>query len=77
MAGRDIVPHRTRLTRTDLLLLFVIVVWGSGFTVIKYGVREMHALSFGALRLLIATIFLVLWVSLTERRRVIRREDWL
>ena len=67
----------TRFARTDLLLVLVVLIWGSGFTVIKYGVQELSALSFGALRMLIAAVFLLLLVSLTEWKPVVRREDWL
>jgi drug/metabolite transporter (DMT)-like permease len=72
------VPARSRLTRTDLLLLSVVLIWGSAFTVIKYASRELPALSFAALRLLIATGSVLLWGLLVEGRSalVLDRKDW-
>jgi drug/metabolite transporter (DMT)-like permease len=73
------VPARSRLTRTDLLVLSVVLIWGSAFAVIKYASRELPALSFAALRLLIATGSVLLWGLLVEGRSVlvIDRRDWV
>jgi drug/metabolite transporter (DMT)-like permease len=60
------VTARPRLTRTDLLVLCVVLIWGSAFTVIKCGSRELPALSFAALRLLIATGSVLPWALLLE-----------
>jgi drug/metabolite transporter (DMT)-like permease len=72
------VPASSRLTRTDLLVLSVVLIWGSAFAVIKYASRELPALSFAALRLLIATGSVLLWGLLVEGRSVlvIDRRDW-
>jgi drug/metabolite transporter (DMT)-like permease len=44
----------------DLLLLLMIIIWGSNFSVVKYALRDFPEIPFNALRLLIAsTIFLV------------------
>lgn len=43
----------------DFLLLLMIVIWGSNFSVVKYALRDFPEISFNALRLLIAsTVFL-------------------
>jgi drug/metabolite transporter (DMT)-like permease len=72
------VPPKPRLTRTDVLVLSVVFIWGSAFTVIKYASRELPPLSFAALRLLIATGSILLWGLLVEGRSalVIERRDW-
>jgi drug/metabolite transporter (DMT)-like permease len=39
----------------DLLLLLMIVIWGSNFSVVKYALRDFPEISFNALRLIIAS----------------------
>jgi drug/metabolite transporter (DMT)-like permease len=39
----------------DLLLLLMIVIWGSNFSVVKYALRDFPEVSFNALRLIIAS----------------------
>jgi drug/metabolite transporter (DMT)-like permease len=44
----------------DALLLLMIVIWGSNFSVVKYALRDFPEIPFNALRLLIASaVFLV------------------
>ncbi len=66
-----------RWGRTDLLVLASLVIWAIGFSVAKYGLREIGPLAFAALRFLASAVIIVVWVSITEGRPVIRREDWL
>jgi len=66
-----------RFSRTDLLVLCVVVIWGASFSVVKYALDEMGPLSFATVRFSIATVALVGWVWVSEGRPVIRREDWL
>ncbi len=66
-----------RWGRTDLLVLGSLVIWAVGFSVAKYGLREIAPLAFAALRFLASAVIIVVWVWTTEGRPVIRREDWL
>lgn len=66
-----------RLSRMDLLVLFVLVVWAAGFSVIKYGLREMGPLSFATIRFVAAGILMLGWAWVAEGKPVIRRGDWL
>ena len=68
---------RVRLSRTDLLVLFVLVVWAASFSVVKHGLREMGPLSFATIRFVVAAILLLGWAWVAEGKPVIRRGDWL
>ncbi len=68
---------RVHLTKTDLLVLCVVVIWAATFSVIKYGMREIDPLPFAAVRFLVSAALLLIWVWAAEGRPVIRREDWL
>jgi drug/metabolite transporter (DMT)-like permease len=66
-----------RLSRMDLLVLSVLVVWAAGFSVIKYGLREMGPLSFATIRFVAAGILMLGWAWVAEGKPLIRRADWL
>jgi drug/metabolite transporter (DMT)-like permease len=66
-----------RLSRTDLLVLCVVLIWGATFSVVKIGLREMGPLSFATIRFAVAAAMLLVWVWATEGKPVIRRGDWL
>jgi len=66
-----------RLTRTDLGVLCVVVIWAGAFSVIKYGLREIDPLAFAAIRFLASAVLMVIWVWAAEGRPVIKREDWI
>ncbi len=54
----------------DLLLLLMIVIWGSNFSVVKYALRDFPEISFNALRLLIASaIFLIAIATVRARAK--------
>lgn len=54
----------------DVLLLLMIVIWGSNFSVVKYALRDFPEISFNALRLIIASgIFLVAIATVRARAR--------
>jgi len=67
---------RIRLTRTDLLVLCVVVIWGAAFSVIKYGLREISPLAFTGVRFLGAAVILLIFAWMVDGKPVIRREDW-
>jgi drug/metabolite transporter (DMT)-like permease len=66
-----------RLSRTDLLVLCVVLIWGATFSMVKYALREMGPLSFATIRFAVAAAMLLVWVWATEGKPVIRKEDWL
>jgi drug/metabolite transporter (DMT)-like permease len=68
---------KIRLTRTDLLVLGGVVIWAAGFSIAKYGLREIRPLAFAAVRFLAAAVLIVVWVWTVEGRPAIKREDWL
>jgi len=68
---------RIRLSRTDLLVLCVVLIWAASFSVVKYALREMGPLSFATVRFGTASVMLLVWVWVSEGKPVIRREDWV
>ncbi|HUW94364.1 MAG TPA: DMT family transporter, partial [Anaerolineae bacterium] len=65
---------RIRLSRTDLLVLCVVLIWAASFSVVKYALREMGPLSFATVRFGTASVMLLVWVWVSEGKPVIRRE---
>lgn len=68
---------RIRLSRTDLLVLCVMLIWSASFSVVKYALREMGPLSFATVRFCTASVMLLAWVWVSEGKPVIKREDWV
>jgi len=66
-----------RLTKVDLLLLVVVLIWGSVFSVIKYSLQEIDPLAFATARFGGAALFLLITLWLLEGKPSIEREDWL
>lgn len=59
----------------DLLLLAMVVIWGSNFSVIKVALRDFPELPFNALRLLLSSAILVGLVWWDRRRRAAGGRD--
>jgi drug/metabolite transporter (DMT)-like permease len=58
----------------DLLLLLMVIIWGSNFSVIKFALREFPEATFNALRLVLASaVFLVAIAIVRARARAGRR----
>jgi len=68
---------RIRLSRTDVLVLCVMLIWAGSFSVVKYALREMGPLSFATVRFGTASVMLLAWVWVSEGKPVIRRGDWV
>jgi drug/metabolite transporter (DMT)-like permease len=68
---------RISLSRTDLLVLCVTLIWAASFSVVKYALRQMGPLSFATVRFGTASVMLLAWVWLSEGKPVISREDWV
>ena len=60
-----------------MLLLAVVVIWGSVFSVIKYTLQEIDPLAFATARFGGAALFLLITLWLLEGKPTIQREDWL
>lgn len=52
----------------DLLLLLMIVIWGSNFSAVKYALRDFPEVSFNALRLLLASAVFLVAMAIVRRR---------
>jgi drug/metabolite transporter (DMT)-like permease len=56
------------LSRVDLLLLLVTLIWGSNFTIIKSAFRELEPIAFNALRLALASTTFLTIMRIVQRR---------
>ena len=68
------------MTRLDFLLLLMIVIWGSNFSIVKVALRDFPEGPFNAMRLVTAmTVYLVVifGTSARERLRTLTRRDWI
>jgi drug/metabolite transporter (DMT)-like permease len=69
------------VTRLDLLLLLMILIWGTNFSVVKVALRDFPEIPFNAARLVVATaVFLgaIRWTRDGARPRpAVTRADWL
>jgi drug/metabolite transporter (DMT)-like permease len=61
--------------KIELLLLSVVVIWGINYTFGKYGVRELSAVDFTAIRMLVAGPIILLITFGVERSLSIKRND--
>jgi drug/metabolite transporter (DMT)-like permease len=52
----------------DVLLLLMILIWGSNFSVVKYALRDFPEISFNALRLLIASAVFLAAIAVVKAR---------
>lgn len=59
----------------ELLLLIVVVIWGTNYTIGKYGVMEITPVEFTAIRMIIAAPFLLFITMALERSIYINRGD--
>ena len=66
---------RPRFTSTDALLLLVVSIWGSNFSVVKASMEQIPPLGFNALRLIVACVVLVGAARLSGAR-VPARVEW-
>ena len=69
------------MTRLDFLLLLMILIWGTNFSVVKVALRDFPEIPFNATRLVVATaIFLgaIRWTRDDARPRApLTRTDWV
>jgi drug/metabolite transporter (DMT)-like permease len=68
------------LTRLDFALLFMILIWGSNFAIVKVALRDFPEGPFNAMRLVVATaVYLVAIFGTSVRTRLsaLTRRDWI
>jgi drug/metabolite transporter (DMT)-like permease len=68
------------VTTLDALLLLMILIWGSNFSIVKVALRDFPEGPFNAMRLVTATIVflaVIFGTSARERLRALSRRDWL
>ena len=69
------------MTRLDVLLLLMILIWGTNFSLVKVALRDFPEIPFNATRLFVATaVFLaaILWTRDESRPRPrLTRTDWV
>ena len=58
-------PVRLKFTPVDVLLLFLVIIWGTNFSVVKVVVAEIPPFGFNTLRLITASVVLLLAVRVT------------
>jgi len=69
-------PNGSRMGRTDLLILLVILLWAVNLSVIKIGLRELSPHAFNATRLTLAALaYLVVLVARPARFSLARKGD--
>jgi drug/metabolite transporter (DMT)-like permease len=66
-----------RFSRLDVLLLLMVLVWGTNFSAIKYALRDFPEISFNAMRLSLASIvFLIAIAAQWRRSRSLSLAEW-
>jgi drug/metabolite transporter (DMT)-like permease len=69
------------MSRLDLLLLLMILIWGSNFSIVKVALRDFPEIPFNAMRMVVGTtVFLsAIWLSRdrAKPRPPLTRTDWV
>lgn len=69
------------MTRLDLLLLLMIVIWGSNFSLVKVALRDFPEIPFNVTRLTVASAVFLAAIRWTrdpaQPRAAITRRDWI
>lgn len=58
----------TSFSRLDLLLLLMVLIWGSNFSAIKYALRDFPQVPFNAMRLVLAAVVFLIAIVVVRRR---------
>ena len=64
------------MTRLDLLLVLMVVIWGSNFTVVKIALRDFPELAFNAMRMVVGSMIFLGAMHLSRTRVALSRADW-
>jgi len=65
------------MTRLDLLLLLMVVIWGSNFTVVKVALVDFPELAFNAMRMVVGSAIFAGMIWLSRARVALSRADWI
>ena len=68
------------MTALDFLLLLMILIWGSNFSIVKVALVDFPEIAFNAMRLVVGTTVYMLVIMGTPARsqlRTLTRRDWL
>ncbi|MGH9338717.1 MAG: DMT family transporter [Acidobacteriota bacterium] len=65
-----------KFDKTDLYCLLMVLVWGANMPIAKDAMTEVSPLSFNAVRLILASLFLLLLTIGIEGRLLLRRQDF-
>ena len=68
------------MTRLDFLLLLMILIWGSNFSIVKVALRDFPEVPFNAMRLVTSTIVfmgVIFGTSARQRLKALTRRDWI
>ncbi len=63
------------MSQTDLSMLFVAVIWGINFAVVKQTLTEISPLAFASIRFVLASVFILLYLRVQKESLRFRRED--
>ncbi len=66
-----------RFTGVDLLLVLMVFIWGINYPAIKRALRDFYPLSFNLPRFILASLFILFLLKVTEKSISFRRRDWL
>lgn len=67
------------MTALDLLLLLMILIWGSNFSIVKVALRDFPEVPFNVMRMIVGTtVFLAVIAATPARARLktLTRQDW-
>jgi drug/metabolite transporter (DMT)-like permease len=66
---------KLRFSTIDIMLIWMSLVWGINFSVVKVALTDFSPLSFNAIRFGLASLFLLTFLWVLERDLSFRRED--
>ncbi len=65
------------LTALDALLLLMVLIWGTNFSLVKVALRDFPEIAFNAMRMLTSAIVFVAVIASARERPSFARADWL
>ena len=68
---------RRRVSGVDLVLVMMVLIWGINYPAIKIALRDFYPMSFNLPRFILASLFILFLLKVTEKRVPLRRRDWL
>jgi drug/metabolite transporter (DMT)-like permease len=69
-------PERKQELQAELLLLIVVVVWGSNYALAKFAIATMNVFVFNGIRFVIAALSLIAILRLRGEWKTVHRADW-